>query len=201
MARIDGSNRSVGLTLRRLRPAVAASVLCGASRRDSREAASQCLGRHWMLRRQLSGAAKNAIASRATTLPVRRGSQPRTLHQKHRDSIASDRILYSRCGPRKVREQFAVRASIRGLPRALPQARHKLLPRLKHCPARNRTRRSGTARCPRPLPGPRTCYRTRRAQKTRRVLARGSGSTKRTAIHTRESCLRAARALTAATHR
>ena len=29
----------------------------------------------------------------------------------------------------------------------------------------SRMRRSGTARCPRPLPGPRTCYRTRRAQK------------------------------------
>ena len=34
-----------------------------------------------------------------------------------------------------------------------------------------------TARCPRMLPGPRTCYRTSRAQKTRRVLVRGSGST------------------------
>ena len=41
----------------------------------------------------------------------------------------------------------------------------------------SRMRRSGTARCRRPLPGPRTCYRTRRAQKTRRVLVRGSGST------------------------
>ena len=40
-----------------------------------------------------------------------------------------------------------------------------------------RTRRNGTARCPRMLPGPRTCYRTSRAQKTRRVLVRGSGST------------------------
>ena len=29
----------------------------------------------------------------------------------------------------------------------------------------SRMRRSGTARCPRPLSGPRTCYRTRRAQK------------------------------------
>ena len=29
----------------------------------------------------------------------------------------------------------------------------------------SRMRRSGTARCRRPLPGPRTCYRTRRAQK------------------------------------
>ena len=36
---------------------------------------------------------------------------------------------------------------------------------------------NGTARCPRMLPGPRTCYRTSRAQKTRRVLVRGSGST------------------------
>ena len=40
-----------------------------------------------------------------------------------------------------------------------------------------RTRRNGTARCPRMLPGPRTCCRTSRAQKTRRVLVRGSGST------------------------
>ena len=40
-----------------------------------------------------------------------------------------------------------------------------------------RTRRNGTARCPRMLSGPRTCYRTSRAQKTRRVLVRGSGST------------------------
>ena len=40
-----------------------------------------------------------------------------------------------------------------------------------------RTRRNGTARCPRTLPGLRACYRARRAQKTRRVLVRGSGST------------------------
>ena len=40
-----------------------------------------------------------------------------------------------------------------------------------------RTRRNGTARCPRTLPGLRTCYRTSRAQKTRRVLVRGSGGT------------------------
>ena len=48
----------------------------------------------------------------------------------------------------------------------------------------SRMRRSGTARCPRPLPGPRTCYRTRRAQKTRRVLVRGSGSTTNRHTHT-----------------
>ena len=48
----------------------------------------------------------------------------------------------------------------------------------------SRMRRSGTARCRRPLPGPRTCYRTRRAQKTRRVLVRGSGSTMNRHTHT-----------------
>ena len=47
-----------------------------------------------------------------------------------------------------------------------------------------RTRRNGTARCPRTLPGLRTCYRTRRAQKTRRVLVRGSGSTMNRHTHT-----------------
>ena len=50
----------------------------------------------------------------------------------------------------------------------------------------SRMRRSGTARCRRPLPGPRTCYRTRRAQKTRRVLVRGKAA-RRTAIHTRRA--------------
>ncbi len=47
-----------------------------------------------------------------------------------------------------------------------------------------RARRNGTARCPRTLPGLRTCYRTRRAQKTRRVLVRGSGSTMNRHTHT-----------------
>ncbi len=46
------------------------------------------------------------------------------------------------------------------------------------------TRRNGTARCPCTLPGLRTCYRTRRAQKTRRVLVRGSGSTMNRHTHT-----------------
>ena len=46
------------------------------------------------------------------------------------------------------------------------------------------TRRNETARCPRTLPGLRTCYRTRRAQKTRRVLVRGSGSTMNRHTHT-----------------
>jgi hypothetical protein len=45
-------------------------------------------------------------------------------------------------------------------------------------------RRNGTARCPRTLPGLRTCYRTRRAQKTRRALVRGSGSTMNRHTHT-----------------
>ena len=119
---------------------------CGASRRVERGSTLLRLCR--MLRLQLSGAANNAIASRATTLPVRRGSQPRT-HQEHRDSIASDRILYSRCGPRKVREQFAVRASRRGLPRALPQGKQKLLPREMHArraPDRLRLRPIGERR-------------------------------------------------------
>ena len=47
-----------------------------------------------------------------------------------------------------------------------------------------RTRRNGTARCPRTLPGLRACYRARRAQKTRRVLVRGSGSTMNRHTHT-----------------
>ena len=47
-----------------------------------------------------------------------------------------------------------------------------------------RTRRNGTARCPRTFPGLMTCYRTRRAQKTRLVLVRGSGSTMNRHTHT-----------------
>ena len=55
---------------------------------------------------------------------------PRTLMQKLSRHITSDRALYSRCGPKKVREQFTISAAPRGLPRALPRAQQKLLPNL-----------------------------------------------------------------------
>ena len=79
-------------------------------------------------RRQLSGAAKNAIASRATSLPVRRGSQPRTLHKKHRDSTSRRIASYTAAAAQRRYVNNLCCAAPRGLPRALPQVRQKLLP-------------------------------------------------------------------------
>ncbi len=50
--------------------------------------------------------------------------------------------------------------------------------------ARGATGPRAAARCPRTLPGLRECRRARRAQKTRRVLVRGSGSTMNRHTHT-----------------
>ena len=77
--------------------------------------------------------------------------------------------------------------------RLLRTARHVLVGRRpaimfivcpRGCPYTLRTRRNGTARCPGPFHSPRTYYRTCRAQKTRRVLVRGSGSTMNRHTHT-----------------
>ena len=53
---------------------------------------------------------------------------PRTLMQKLSRHITSDRALYSRCGPKKVREQFTISAAPRGLPRALPKTSKNCFP-------------------------------------------------------------------------
>ena len=131
MARIDGSKRSVGLPLRRLRPAWAATAVRAlrASRRERRSLGSAPAAPR-MLRRQLSGAAKDAIASLARAPFI--FAKPEHLQKSSDGVIASDRALYCRCGPRKVREQFIIVAATRGLPRALPQGRQKLLPRELH---------------------------------------------------------------------
>ena len=93
---IDGSNRSVGLPLRRRRPALAASaVRAFAVRRVSRLSQSSALldalTATRMLRRQLSPAAKNAIASRATSLPFERRRRAPHLDTSALFVTASDR--------------------------------------------------------------------------------------------------------------
>jgi len=82
------------------------------------------------LRRQLSGVPKNVIASRATSLPVRRGSQPRTLHKKHRDSTPRRIASYTAAAAQRRYVNNLCCAAPRGLPRALPQDQQKLLPNL-----------------------------------------------------------------------
>ena len=59
-------------------PATGIGCLCGrfAARRVERGTQTPRAGRPRMLRRQLSGAAKNAIASRATPLPFATKSRP-----------------------------------------------------------------------------------------------------------------------------
>ena len=81
-----------------------------------------CAGRRRIPRFVLSSP-QNAPTSRAGAHSFF-ALRPRTLMQK-RIGVTSDRALYSRCGPKKVREQFAVRAATRGLPRALPQDQQK----------------------------------------------------------------------------
>ena len=116
MARIDGSNGSSRLPSRRLRPALAASAVRALRRVASREAPRlpELRSPLGCSRRQLSGAAENDTASRATPLPFERRRRyevaPRTLMPQKRIGVTADRALYSRCGPKKVREQFAVRA-------------------------------------------------------------------------------------------
>ena len=129
MARINGSNRSSGLPSRRLRPALAASAvlarrvervpLCSALLRPLECSVDNSRAR----RRMLLRAARRLCRSNYVVAP-------RTLMQKLSRHTASDRALYSRCGPKKVREQFTISAAPRGLPRALPQDQQKLLPNL-----------------------------------------------------------------------
>ena len=143
MARIDGSKRSSGLPSRRLRPASAASAV-RALRRSRRERQLSAppplgcsVGNSRARRRMLLRAARRLCRSNYVVAP-------RTLMQKLSRHTASDRALYSRCGPKKVREQFTISAAPRGLPRALPQGRQKLLPRELHTHTR-RTRDDRTA--------------------------------------------------------
>ena len=113
-------------------PATGMGCPCGpgASRREalgvSQSSAAPAATR--MLRREVSGAAKNGMASRATSLPVRRGSQPRTLHKKHRDSTSRRIASYTAAAAQRRYVNNLCCAAPRGLPRALPQARQKLLP-------------------------------------------------------------------------
>ena len=128
MARIDGSKRSVGLPSRRLRPAWAASAVRALRRVASREAPRLperpplgcSVDNSRARRRMLLRAARRLCRSNAVVTP-------RTLMQKHQCHGRVGSALYSRCGPQKVREEFARRAATRGLPRALPRAQQKLL--------------------------------------------------------------------------
>ena len=103
------------------------------------------------LRRQLSDVPKNVIASRATSLPVRRGSQPRTLHKKHRDSTSRRIASYTAAAAQRRYVNNLCCAAPRGLPRALPQVRQKLLPEreggcIRAAPPRQRLRPIGERR-------------------------------------------------------
>ena len=105
MPRIDGSNRSLGLPSRRLRPAWAASaVRAFAARRRERQLSAPAASR--MLR-----LAHHPSARRRTLLRAARGlvhsslAKPATCKNRAL-MLSSDRALNNRCGPRKVREQF-----------------------------------------------------------------------------------------------
>jgi len=123
MARIDGSKRSSGLPLR---PALAASaVRAFAVRRVSRLSqlgSAPSAGAH---RPPLGRSVDNSRACRRMLLRAARRLFP--FDEDHSPAlctkstvIASDRILYSRCGPKKVREQFVLRRAARAAARAAP---------------------------------------------------------------------------------